>query len=105
MSSSDEDERKKIHVYSTRVGIYKSALTNKSQGSSCVYKKTYGRNFMGNSKDTTDLQDCQRDAADFLGMYLKGDAQHFYEQLSPDIQKSYERAIAMLKKEEDLGGQ
>ena len=40
----------------------------------------------------------KRETADFLGMHLKGDALHFYEQLSPEVQKDTERASKALKK-------
>ena len=40
----------------------------------------------------------KRETADFLGMHLKGDALHFYEQLSPGVQQDYERASKALKR-------
>ena len=40
----------------------------------------------------------KRETADFLGMHLKGEPLHFYEQLSPEVQKDIERASKALKK-------
>ena len=40
----------------------------------------------------------EKEAADFLGTHLKGDALLFYEQLSRDVRKSFRRACRALEK-------
>ena len=66
---------------------------------SCIQERTSGKTGVANFSAIKNSEAGQRGKLlIFLGMHLKGNALHFYEQLSLDVQQDFERASKALKK-------